>query len=67
MSDSRPVIRVASTQNYGAQSVTAIAFVRDKIETPCGNLMKSKNAKTTKETMELENDSFADVGLAANI
>ena len=59
--------RATSKQNYGGQPITAVASVRDKFEKTRGNLTKSKYAKTLKEFMELEDNSFADVGLAASI
>ena len=61
MSDSvasRRVTRAASRQNYAAQPVTPI---RDKFEKPRGHLGKQKLSKDAEGSMDLEDESFADI------
>ena len=58
---SRPRTRATAkrSEQYSTQPIASIAEVRDKFEKPRGNFCKFK--KSADDTIELEDDSFADV------
>ena len=57
----RPITRATAkrSEQYSTQPIASVAEVRDKFTKPRCNFGKFK--KSADETMELEDDSFADV------